>query len=82
MEQICSEGFDAQPELMRIILNMAMEMKCQKPLRAGPYQRTPQRQGHANGYKDKTVATLIYPRYENVTSIPVPWRRDYAVSGL
>jgi len=33
-------------------------------------------------YKDKTVATLIYPRYENVTSIPVPWRRDYAVSGL
>jgi hypothetical protein len=30
MEQICSEGFDALPELMRIVLNAAMYIERQK----------------------------------------------------
>ena len=59
LEQICSEGFDVLPELIRIIINMAMNMERQKHLKAGPYERTPERQGYANGYKEKTVATRV-----------------------
>lgn len=59
LEQICSEGFDALPDLMRIVMNAAMYIERQKHLGAGPYERTPERQGYANGYKDKTVATRV-----------------------
>jgi transposase-like protein len=59
LEQICEEGFDALPDLMRIVMNAAMYMERQKHLGAGPYERTPERQGYANGYKDKTVATRM-----------------------
>ena len=59
MEQICSEGFDALPELIRIVLNAAMYIERQKHIGAGPYERTPERQGHANGFKPKTVATRM-----------------------
>lgn len=59
LEQICEEGFDALPDLMRIVMNAAMYMERQKHLGAGTYERTPERQGYANGYKDKTVATRV-----------------------
>jgi len=59
LEQICEEGFDALPDLMRIVMNAAMYMERQKHLGAGPYERTPERQGYANGFKDKTVATRV-----------------------
>jgi putative transposase len=59
LEQICSEGFDALPDLVRIMINTAMKVERQKHLGAGPYERTPERQGYANGFKDKTVATRV-----------------------
>jgi len=43
MEQICEQGFDALPELMRIVLNAAMYIERQKHIGAGPYERTPER---------------------------------------
>ena len=51
MEQICEQGLDALPELMRIVVNAAMYIERQKHIGAGPYERTPERQGHANGFK-------------------------------
>ena len=59
LEQICADGFDALPDLVRIMVNAAMYVERQKHLGAGPYERTPERQGYANGYKDKTVATRV-----------------------
>jgi len=59
MEEICEQGLDALPELMRIVLNAAMYIERQKHIGAGPYERTPDRQGHANGFKPKTVATRM-----------------------
>jgi putative transposase len=59
LEQICSEGFDALPELVRLMINTAMKMEREKHLGAGPYERTPERQGYANGYKPKTMATRV-----------------------
>ena len=59
LEQICEEGFEALPDLVRIMINTAMRVERQKHLGAGLYERTPERQGYANGYKPKTMATRV-----------------------
>ncbi len=59
MEEVCEQGLDALPELMRIVVNAAMYIERQKHIGAGSYERTPERQGSANGFKPKTVATRM-----------------------
>jgi transposase-like protein len=59
LEQIATQGLDVIPELIRVVVNAAMEAERQQYLKAAPYQHTPERQGHANGYKDKTVKTRL-----------------------
>jgi putative transposase len=59
LEQIASQGLDFIPELVRILVNAAMRAEREKYLGAEPYQRTDERQGHANGYKPKTVQTRM-----------------------
>ncbi len=50
---------DALPELIRSIINTAMQVERQRYLGAALYERSPERQGYANGYKPKTVATRV-----------------------
>jgi transposase-like protein len=59
LEQIGASGFDVVPELIRIVINAAMQAERQQYLGAAPYQRTPERQDQANGYKPKTVKTRM-----------------------
>ena len=59
LEQIAIQGFDFIPELIRVVVNEAMEAQRQQYLGAAPYQRTAERQGHANGFKPKTVKTRL-----------------------
>jgi transposase-like protein len=59
LEQIAVQGFDVLPELIRIVINAAMQAERQQYLRAAPYQHTPDRRGHANGFKPKTVKTRL-----------------------
>jgi transposase-like protein len=59
LEQIADQGFEALPELIRIVVNAAMEAERQQHLNAEPYQRTPEREAHANGFKPKTVRTRV-----------------------
>jgi putative transposase len=59
LEQIAVEGLDALPELIRIIINEAMRLEREQHLGVGPYERSPERKGHANGYKPKTVQTRV-----------------------
>ncbi len=59
LEQIAANGFDQLPELIRIVVNAAMQAERQQYLGAAPYQRTPERQDQANGYKPKTVKTRL-----------------------
>ena len=59
LEQIATEGFDALPEMIRLLINKAMEAERRQYLKAEPYQHTPERTGQANGYKPKTVTTRI-----------------------
>ena len=59
LEQIAAHGFDKLPELIRVVVNTAMQAERQQYLGAAPYQRTPERQDQANGYKPKTVKTRM-----------------------
>jgi putative transposase len=59
IEEITRNGLDAVPELMRVLLNNIMQVERAKYLRAEEYERTADRQGHANGYKPKTVRTRL-----------------------
>lgn len=59
LEQIASQGFEVLPELIRIVVNAAMQAERQQHLNAAPYQRTPEREAHANGYKPKAIQTRV-----------------------
>jgi putative transposase len=59
LKQIAANGFDQLPELIRIVVNAAMQAERQQYLGAEPYQRTPERLDQANGYKPKTVKTRM-----------------------
>ena len=59
LEQLTTQGLDALPDLFRVLLNAAMLFERQKHLGAAPHERTEGRTGHANGYKDKTLATRL-----------------------
>jgi transposase-like protein len=59
LEQIAANGLDKLPELIREVVNIAMQAERQQYLGAAPYQRTPERQDQSNGYKPKTVKTRL-----------------------
>lgn len=59
LEQIQEQGMNVLPELIRVILNMAMLAERTEHLKAGPYQHTAERRGYANGFKPKTMQTRV-----------------------
>ena len=59
LEQLTAQGLEGLPDLIRILVNEAMRIERQAYLGAGPYERTPDRCGRANGYKNKTVKTRL-----------------------
>jgi transposase-like protein len=59
LELIVEQGLDAVGELIRVLLNVAMQAEREQHLGAGRYERSSQRRGYANGYKDKTVQTRV-----------------------
>jgi transposase-like protein len=48
-------------EGIRLLVNEAMRQERSQALQAQPYQRTQTRQGHANGFKPKTLNTRLGP---------------------
>ena len=59
LERVSKQGFDILPELIQVIINAAMQVERQQYLKAEPYQHSEEREGHANGYKPKTVHTRV-----------------------
>ena len=59
VEQLAKNGWEAIPELIRILVNQAMQEERAHYLQAGEYERTEERKGYANGYKPKTVKTRV-----------------------
>lgn len=58
-EEITRDGFKAVPERLRVLINSVLPAERAKYLQAEEYERTEERQGHANGYKPKTVRTRM-----------------------
>ena len=70
--QLLSEhGFDGLAEVLQLLLNEVMKLERCEALQAAPYQRTDERQGYANGFKDKTVRTRVGELH-----LKVPQTRD------
>ena len=59
LEQVQEQGLDVLPELIRVIINTAMQAERTEHLKAAPYQHNPERNGHANGFKPKTMRTRV-----------------------
>ncbi|MBC2724836.1 MAG: IS256 family transposase [Desulfosporosinus sp.] len=59
LEQLTEQGLDRLPDLVRVLVNEAMRIERENYLGAKPYERSKDRQGHANGYKPKTVKTRV-----------------------
>ena len=56
---LAEKGLEAIPELLRVLINTAMQVERSKYLQAEEYERTEDRKGHANGYKPKPVRTRM-----------------------
>ena len=59
LEELMEEGAEAFRSVLEKLLNLAMELERGEFLGADPYERTTRRRDHANGFKDKTVATRV-----------------------
>ena len=59
LEQIAQQGLDVLPDIIRTVINTAMQIERQNHLNAAPYERAAERQGYANGYKPKTMTTRV-----------------------
>tara|TARA_B100000686_G_C16227360_1_gene683170 strand:+ start:246 stop:656 length:411 start_codon:yes stop_codon:yes gene_type:complete len=92
MESLIENGLDGMGEAIRILMNEAMKIERTDFLQATPYERSEDRVGHANGFKDKTVRTRIgevtlqVPQVRGLPadlvgfSIRARWRRACAAS--
>jgi len=61
LQLITEEGTDGLAEGIRLLVNEAMLQERSQVLKAQPYQRTDERAGHANGFKDKTLNLRLAP---------------------
>ena len=59
LKQLAEQGLEGLPDLVRVLVNQAMQIERENYLHAKPYERSEDRQGHANGYKPKTVKTRV-----------------------
>ena len=78
-ELLAEHGFDGMTQALTVLLNEVMKLERAQALGAGPYERSEGRQGHANGFKPKTVQTRMGP-----VTLAVPQARgiDFYPSAL
>jgi transposase-like protein len=71
VELLKDNGFDALAEAVTVLLNTAMVAERSEYLGARPYERSEERRGYANGFKNKTVKTRL-----GALPLKVPQTRD------
>lgn len=59
MESLIENGLDGLAEAVSLLMNEAMKLERAGFLRAGAFERTEERRGRANGFKDKTVRSRL-----------------------
>ena len=57
LKLLISNGTDTILPVFRSLMNEAMKIERNQMVGANPYERTENRQGYANGFKDKTINT-------------------------
>jgi len=58
-EEVTSNGFDGMVRIMARLFNEAMKLERNEALQALPYERSEDRVGYANGYKERTIQTRM-----------------------
>jgi transposase-like protein len=53
------KGFEGMADSMRLIFNEAMKIERSEALMANSYERSEERRGYANGFKNKTITSRI-----------------------
>ena len=61
LQLLTEQGSSGFAEGIRLLVNEAMCQERSQALQAQPYQRTETRQGHANGFKPKSLDTRVGP---------------------
>lgn len=59
LQLLVQHGFEGAAEAFELLFNAAMRLERSLALKADPYERSAERQGHANGYKTKTVNSRL-----------------------
>ncbi len=59
MQQVIDYGIDGMRQVVTFIFNEAMQIERGLALNASPYERTEDRKGYANGFKDKFLKTRL-----------------------
>jgi putative transposase len=73
METLIANGLDGMADALSVLMNEAMKLERSKFLAAGPFERTEERRGYANGYKNKTLRSRL-----GALGLRVPQVRDTA----
>jgi transposase-like protein len=68
---LVENGLEGLNQAFQTLLNEAMVLERAQHLQAAPYERSSERRGHANGFKDKTVLTRSGP-----LELKIPQVRD------
>lgn len=58
-EALISEGLPGLQEALRMLLDASMQLERQEAINAAPYERTDERRGYANGFKERSVQTRL-----------------------
>ncbi|MBN2222110.1 MAG: transposase [Vallitaleaceae bacterium] len=59
LEVLIENGLDGMASALEVIFNEAMKLERSAFLGAGPHERTKERRGYSNGFKDKRVRSKI-----------------------
>lgn len=59
LKVLIEHGTEGMPAILQVLLNEAAKIERTEALRAAPYERTDERTGYANGFKDKTLHTRM-----------------------
>jgi transposase-like protein len=59
LEQLTSAGIQNLRPLIETLLNEAMKIEREEALKAAPYERSPERAGYANGFKERDYVSRL-----------------------
>ena len=71
VQMIAEEGFDGMAQAIETLMNEAMKLQRTDALGVGPYERSTERRGYANGFKPKAVNSRL-----GRLNLQVPQTRD------